>query len=147
MNDEELTLDIAEPQILLHFDQDPNGLTEHHRILLCKLGPGKWVVLTPDHDLETVDLTQRRHTVLGRRARFPAALYDQVYCFDPLTRNELESFKRRAKTMGVILGDQEMEDVEAMVWVYSDPGSDRLGTPVAQEALAHAATMGVPRFG
>lgn len=37
----DLTLDIAEPQVLIHFDQDPNQFYEHHRVLLKKLQPGR----------------------------------------------------------------------------------------------------------
>lgn len=65
MNADEYSLDIPDPQILLVFPDDANGVTHHHRILLHKLGPGRWIGVTPDHDLETLDLTNRAHVVLG----------------------------------------------------------------------------------
>lgn len=142
MNDDGMTLDIAEPQVLVHFDADPNNLTEHHRILLTKLGPGKWIGLTPDHELVTLDLTQQRHVVLGRRSRFPADLANNIYAFDPLTKNELEGFKRRAKMMHIVLGDQDMEEFEALIWIFSDPSSEHLGKVVPQDHLDQAVTLG-----
>lgn len=59
----DLTLDISDPQVLLNFPEDPNGVTEHHRVLLCRLGPGRWIASSPDFDLEVLDLNNRRHTV------------------------------------------------------------------------------------
>lgn len=54
------TLDVSDPQILLHFPLDPNGFTEHHRLLLCRLGPGRWVAASPDYELEVLDLNNPR---------------------------------------------------------------------------------------
>ena len=80
--------------------------------------------------------------MLDRRSRFPAQLQDRVYAFDPLSRNELEGFKRRAKTMNLVLGDSDMQEVEARVWVYSDPSSTKLGEIVAQDLLDHMVVLG-----
>ena len=80
----DLTLDVAFPQILLNVPADANGYTEHHRLLLHKLSPGRWVACSPDFDLEILDLNNRVHTVLGRRSRFPDHLADVVYAFDPI---------------------------------------------------------------
>lgn len=142
MNDDGLDLDVAEPQILLHFDHDPNNLREHHRLLLCKLAAGRWVALTPDHEMEVLDLTTRRHLVLGRRTRFPAHLANEVYAFDPLTRNELEAFKRQAKTMSIVLGDSDYQEIEALVWIYADGTSDKLGELVPQAVVDNAVILG-----
>ena len=142
MNADDLTLDIAEPQVLIHFDHDPNNLTEHHRVLLKKLGPGRWIGLTPDHELVILDLNTQRHLVLDRRSRFPPHLDNHIYSFDPLTRNELEGFKRRAHTMSIVLGDTEIEEMVALTWVFSDVGSTRLGQQVPQELLGQLVTLG-----
>lgn len=142
MNDDSMTLDVPEPQVLVYFDQDANNLNYHHRLLLNKLGPGRWVGLTPDHELVVLHLNAQRHVVLDRRSRFPAQLQDRVYAFDPLSRNELEGFKRRAKTMNLVLGDSDMQEVEARVWVYSDPSSTKLGEIVAQDLLDHMVVLG-----
>ena len=62
------TLNIPEPQVLLHFPGDHNGFDWHHRVLLHKVGQGRWVVLSPDLELSVEDLSARRHVVLGRHA-------------------------------------------------------------------------------
>lgn len=142
MNDNSMTLDIAEPQVLVHFDHDPNNLTEHHRILLNKLGPGRWLGLTPDHELVVLDLNIQCHIVLDRRSRFPDHIHDGISACDPLSHNELEGFKRRAKIMNLVLGDADMQDVEATVWVYSDPSSQKLGETVPQNSLDQAVVLG-----
>ena len=54
-------LDIADIQVLVHFPHDGGRLYWHHRILLHKIGQGRWVALTPDHDLEIVNLAEQRH--------------------------------------------------------------------------------------
>ena len=75
---DELTLDLPEPQILLHFGGDPNGFHEHHRLLLVKLTPGRWIAASPDFDLEVIDLNNRRHRILTQRSPFPADVADQI---------------------------------------------------------------------
>ena len=138
----DLTLDVPDPQVLVNFPHDANGLTEHHRLLLCKLGPGRWVACSPDMELEVLDLNMQRHTVLGRRAPYPAHLQPVVYGFDPISRADLERLKREAKTMSIILGDEDTMEVEARVWLFSDPSSDRLGKSVPIELVPAAVTLG-----
>lgn len=142
MNDDGFTLDVPDPQVLVYFDQDPNNLNYHHRLLLNKLGPGRWVGLTPDHELVVLDLNNQRHVVLDRRSRFPAHLQDRVYAFDPVSRNELEGFKRRARTMNIVLGEAEVQEVQALVWVFSDPSSAKLGEVVPQDHLDQLVVLG-----
>ena len=67
----DLTLDIRDHQILRHYPQDANGFFWHHRVLLCKISPGIWIGLTPDLDLERINLHDVEHIPLERRARFP----------------------------------------------------------------------------
>lgn len=138
---DELTLDVADPQVLVHFPDDPH-LTQHHRLLLCKLSPGRWIAATPDHDLEVLDLNAHRHTVLGRRCAFPDNLFDDVYAFDPISKNDLEGLRRRAKTMMVVLGDGAVEEIGRRVWLFSDPSSTKLGMTVPDDDLRHAMTLG-----
>lgn len=138
----DLTLDVPDPQVLVNFPHDANGLTEHHRLLLCKLGPGRWVACSPDMELEVLDLNVQRHTVLGRRAPYPAHLQPVVYGFDPIPRVDLERLKREAKTMSIILGDEDTMEVEARVWLFADVSSDRLGKSVPLELVPSAVTLG-----
>lgn len=126
-----VSLDVPEPQILLHFP----GLTDHHRLLLIRLGPGRWVASSPDHELEVLDLTGRRHRVLTRRARFPADSLGSIYAFDPLSRADHERLKREARAMAVVLGDEEMEADQGTVWVFADASADNVGRPVPADVL------------
>ena len=70
----ERTLNISEPQVLFHYPADPNGLEYHQRVLVHKIGQGRWVVLSPDLELSVEDLTQQRHVVLSRHSPFPPHL-------------------------------------------------------------------------
>eukprot|EP00435_Cladocopium_sp_Y103_P022131 s2932_g5.t1 len=136
-----VTLDVPEPQILLHFAGDQHGLTDHHRLLLVRLGPGRWIASSPDHELEVLDLTGRRHRVLSRRSRFPADILGSIYAFDPLSRADHERLKREAKPMAVILGDEEMEADQGTVWVFADAGASNVGQPVPFDVLGGAVTL------
>ena len=55
-------LDIADYQILVHFPDD-NHYRWHHRVLLHKIGGGRWVALTPDGDMEVIDLKEQEHKI------------------------------------------------------------------------------------
>lgn len=141
MNDDGKTLDIADPQVLVNFPADPN-FQWHHRLLLVRLSPGRWIALSPDHELENVDLTVVRHVVLGRREDFPPHLAADTYAFDPISRAELERLRRRANTMAIVLGDQVVAEVGSRVWVFSDTSSDRLGTRLTDEQVSNAVMLG-----
>ena len=54
-NPEDYSLDVAEPQVALHFPHDANGVVWHHRLLISKLGPGRWIGASPDLELEIID--------------------------------------------------------------------------------------------
>ena len=136
------TLIIPEPQILLHFPNDPGGFYHHHRILLHKIGGGQWVLLTPDLELAVEDLSVRRHRVLGRHAPFPADIIDECYVFDDLTKAELERQKRLAKTMGSILDDSQVVSVENLTWIVADPSSKRFGDVVPAELVGDIVCLG-----
>ena len=127
------TLNIADPQVLLHYPGDPAGYDFHHRVLLHKIGGGRWVLLTPDLDLHVEDLSTHRHTVLGRHAPFPAAIANQCYIFDEITKAELERQRRLAKTMGSILDDAAHVTVDMLQWVVADVSSPKFGRPIPQE--------------
>ena len=57
-------------------------------------------------------------------------------------RGDLERLKRQARTMSLILGDDDVEEVEARVWVYSDHKCEPLGKPVEADRLVNAVTLG-----
>ena len=59
MNEEgaTLSLDVPERQVLLYDEDDANPW--QHRVLIRRLGVGaaKWIVVTPDHAVQAVDLS------------------------------------------------------------------------------------------
>lgn len=139
---DDLTLDVVEPQVLLNYPADPNGFTEHHRLLLARLGPGRWIAASPDHELSVVDLNTHRHRILTRRSAFPADVANVVYAFDPLSKVELEGLKRQARAMTVVLGEEDVDEIEELVWVYADADSELLGKPVPVDKMQGAVTLG-----
>ena len=135
------TLNIPEPQVLLHFPRGEGGFFHHHRVLL-HIGGGQWVLLTPDMELVVEDLSSRRHRVLGRHVPFPPDIIDECYVFDELSKAELEKQKRLAKTMGSILDDSQVVSVEDLIWIVADPSSKRFGESVPVELVEDIVCLG-----
>lgn len=81
---------LRSPKVLVYYAHDPNAIHHHHRVLLARLGAGRWVASSPDFDLAVLGLNLMRHIALGRRCPFPPHIADQVYCFDPLTRADFD---------------------------------------------------------
>eukprot|EP00435_Cladocopium_sp_Y103_P054849 s429_g18.t1 len=136
----ERTLDVVEPQVLVHYEHDPH-LTEHHRLLLVKVTAGRWIAASPDHELALLDLNTSRHVVLRRNSEFPQHLIADAYIFDPIARADLERLRQEAKIMAMVLNDEDMEEIPAHVWVFSDPASSHLGVEVPLDILPTAVTL------
>eukprot|EP00435_Cladocopium_sp_Y103_P074830 s13_g51.t1 len=135
------TLDIKQPQIIRHFPLDAGGFYWHHRVLLEKTAPGQWIALSPDGDLERVDLTTVTHIPLDRRSDFPLAQAPYVYAFDELSRAELESHVRRAKLMSNLFNDASLEEIDSYEWVVGDPSRPDFGEAFKDEDLDDAVTL------
>ena len=129
------TLDIKEPQILRHYPADPGGFLWHHRVLLEKTSPGVWIGVSPDGDLERIDLNVEAHVTLDRRADFPIAQAPFVYAFDPIPRAELESYHRRARVMANLFNDAGVADVEGFEWAVADITRADFGASVSDESV------------
>lgn len=137
------SLNITEPQVLFHFPGDADGLNYHHRVLIHKIGGGRWIVLSPDMELSVADMNNQRHTVLARNARFPEDIEDECYTFDGLSRNELERQKKLARTMGSILDDSaDVAGVDSLSWIVADPSSGKFGQPLPPEMADDVVVVG-----
>lgn len=132
---------MSEPQVLIHFPDDAH-FSYIYRLLLQKVSPGRWVVLTPGLELEVQDLNAPRHLVLGMHSPFPAEVADDCYVFDDLSRNELERQRKLARTMSSILDDGDIAAVAAMQWIGADPASGKFGKVVPHEILEDIVTQG-----
>eukprot|EP00438_Fugacium_kawagutii_P000317 Skav210718 [mRNA] locus=scaffold849:20772:21968:+ [translate_table: standard] len=136
----EVTLDIPEVQILVHYPGDGDGLDWHHRILLHRIQAGTWLTLTPDHELQRHDLNAIGHRVLGRKVAFPEDIADQVYAHDPISKSVLAGFKRTAKVQASILGEGDVDDTEAYSWLVAQTGHSKFGSEVDEGLLQSDAT-------
>eukprot|EP00974_Lingulodinium_polyedra_P093650 9075819-Lingulodinium_polyedra.AAC.1 len=58
--DPHATLDVPEQQVLIDFFGDAEGLNWHRRLCIERFPDGKWVVCTPDHDIESLNLQDHR---------------------------------------------------------------------------------------
>jgi hypothetical protein len=137
MNQQPRTLDISELQVVVEFPNDAN-VTWHHRVLLHRVTDATWITLTPDLELERLNLAARRHRVLERAARFPADVEEDLYYFDPLEKGVLIRNKRLAKTQAVVLGAGGEEELHALQWVYYEPSEPHFGKPVEEDLIDHA---------
>ena len=126
-------LDVAEPQVLVHYPAE--NIAWHHRVLLEKVSQGRWIGLTPDLDLEDVDLGQLDHRILDRLGRFPGDInLRDIYAFDPVDQNDVAGQRRRARIRATILGDGPMADGEPqMLWVIQDPSDRDFGETIKED--------------
>ena len=136
----DLTLDIPEVQIIVHYPNDPGGFDWHHRILLHRIEGARWITLTPDHELHRHDLAALGHRVLDRAAPYPADIAHLIYAHDPLGRATLAAFKRQAQIQASILGEGTVVDSESYQWLIAETGHSDFGKAVDGSLLANEAT-------
>jgi hypothetical protein len=132
-----VSLDIKEKQILARYDDDAN-FTWHHRVLLRKLGPTDWVALTPDLDVQLLNVGTTRFLPLLRNRPIPANAVGDSYLFDPITARELSDAHQQARQYGDILGDAAADEDEE-VWVVGDSMHPRFGDVIDAAVLADEA--------
>ena len=136
----DLTLDVAEVQVLINYPQDPAGFYWHHRLLLHRVEGGIWICLTPDHDLVRCDLNSLPHRILERRSPFPPDIAAEVYAHDVLGKAQLAAFKRQARLQAVILGEGDVEEPEVSEWVVADFSHEEFGRIIDAGLVSNAAT-------
>ena len=136
----DLTLDIPEIQIVVHYPGDPGGFDWHHRVLLHRIEGGRWITLTPGLELQRHDLTAQNHRVLDRAAPYPADIAAQIYAHDPIGRAALSNFKRQAQIQAAILGEGAVIESEASQWVIAEGQHPDFGKAADAALLANEAT-------
>jgi hypothetical protein len=108
----------------------------HMRILHEKVGDAKWVVSTPDLEVEVLDLSTHRVVPLSRNGPFPARVQGNIYRFDPLDENQLEELRRDASALAVILGAAPAQATRGdSVWVFADMADEAFGEEVDVNVL------------
>eukprot|EP00959_Pyramimonas_sp_CCMP1952_P334733 7009701-Pyramimonas_sp.AAC.1 len=100
------SLDIPERQVLISFWDDPNGLRYHGRVLLFATPtPGKWIVGTPDFDVQFADLSEHRVIPLGRDEDLPRRYLAETYFFDvPIEPESLARMRREGRDLLEVFG-------------------------------------------
>ena len=104
-------------------------------VLLEKTGPGVWIGVTPDGDIERIDLNVRRYVTLDRRSDFPGPQAPFVYAFAPVPRAELESYHRPAQVMANLFNDAGAAAVDAYEWVVADVSGGDFRAPVSDDMI------------
>jgi hypothetical protein len=137
-------LDIAEKQILVYFADDPN-IQYHQRVLLQQVDGSKWLVLSPDFEIETMDLKDYSLRALPRSSAFPRDC-GAIYGFDnPADMAQLAAARAEAADLAAILGDPKAEVGEVTgtdgTWRYSDTAFAKFGQEVPQKLLGEAARV------
>jgi hypothetical protein len=132
----ELALDIAEAQVAIEFADDPN-YSWHHRILLAKLDGGRWIVLTPDGDVEVADLSAHRVVPLTRGKAVPARVAGDIYLLAVLSDADLRVAGAEAAALAGILGTAVGVPVGVRAdWIFSDPAHENWGVNVPAALLS-----------
>lgn len=133
------TLDVAEQQILIDFYDDEDGYFWRQRLLLLKLdGPGKWIAASPDHEVESVDISTHRVIPLRRHAQFPDRIRGQVYAFDPITDDELRTLNMEARALALVLAPGGVAGATSgdSCWLVADTALEEFGDEVPDSVLS-----------
>ncbi|CAK0884216.1 unnamed protein product [Prorocentrum cordatum] len=131
-----LTLDLAEPQVLIDFPDDAAGLRWHHRLLLIQTPtPGVWIASTPDYSVQRLDLNVHRVVALARNGPFPAAQWHESYVFDnPIPAVDLARIRQQAGSLALVLGQVGPAPAAppgaAGVWRVADPSHRAFGDDI-----------------
>ena len=134
----QLSLDVNMKQCLIDFDDDTSGLIWHHRLLLVTGDtPGLWVASTPTMSIQVIDLKDHRVIPLGRKAAFPASVAGMLFCFDPLSEDQLDLLRREATALAGMMGftTVTIDESRSGSWYVADPSSELFGLPVPDAAL------------
>lgn len=128
------SLDIAERQVLLLFSAD--AVPWHHRILVERLDSGRWIIVTPTHDIEVADLAEAEDVKPLERASPLPESCRPVFSFEEMDALEMQGLRwqcRRYDVLGFATpSDPSPADAE---WYFADTGSDQFGEGVPTPLL------------
>jgi len=75
------TVDAAESQVAINFDEDENFRWHHRLLLVPGQAAGEWIAATPDGEIVLLRLGGHLVVALGRNAPFPQRVRGNVYAF------------------------------------------------------------------
>ena len=136
----ETSLDVGNPQVAIDYPDDPH-FRWHHRLLLNRVGDGtKWVVSTPDYNVEVLDLANHRVVTLPRGCQVPARVRGNIYMFRDLSEDQLLSLQQQGEALAVLIGGVATAPSRGTaVWVVSNTGADQFGEQVDSAVTSNPA--------
>ena len=132
------TLDTDLTQVLIDFFED--DFNWHHRVLLIQVAGTRWVVATPDLDVEVTDLSTHRVLPLQRASAFPARVAGNVYVFDPFEDDTEDDLVNRGLALARIMGvaaPVRPGQVAGRIWRVADPARIDFDTVVSGTDMSH----------
>ncbi|CAK0882533.1 unnamed protein product, partial [Prorocentrum cordatum] len=131
--------------VLISFWGDPNGLRCRGRILLVATPtPGKWIVGTPDFDVQLADLAEHRVIPLGRDEDLPRRLLPETYFFDvPIAAESLARMRRAGRDLLEVFGSVGAAGAAPQRgrWRVSDPAHEAFGDEVPEGVIGDGEQM------
>jgi hypothetical protein len=128
-------LDVSGVRVIVKFPVDVPGVYWFQRLAVLRVSPDRWVMLTPDYDLEVIDLDTLTHHVLGQNTPFSRVQDSYVYAFGPIDHAEIKRYKMLARGYQAFAGDGAIDEEERAEWVVCDPSDDCFGKVVPQDIM------------
>jgi hypothetical protein len=139
--------DVSEQTVCIDYFDDDEGYCWHGRLLLSRLSGPRWIVATPDLDVQVADLSLHRVLPVGRGGRYPQRTHDEgLYTFDVVGAADLARVRAGALDLARALGEAIVGvpvDVGGSAWLYGDTAHPRFGELVAPDILAAAGSFEV----
>ncbi|CAK0883428.1 unnamed protein product, partial [Prorocentrum cordatum] len=135
------TLDVAESQICINFDDDENFRWHHRLLLVPGHAPGEWVAATPDGEILVLQLSAHLVVALTRNAPFPQRVRGNVYAFGDLDQDALEHLRIEGRNLARVLGvavPAAPPGARVARWVIADPAVEGFGDEVEPGLAANA---------
>ena len=142
-----MSLDVPERQVLLYDEDDENPW--QHRLLIRRLGVGaaRWIVITPDHAVEAVDLSTATVRALPRNTVLPEDCVEEgCYAFDPISGPDMLRLRAESDALADVLGaplvDPNVpEGHGTAIWLVSDTGNKLFNKEVPTSVTGSVATF------
>ena len=132
-----VSLDIEDTQVLVHYESD--RVPYHHRILVRRLEGSRWIWITPDYDVQVVDVSSVDLYSMGRAERFPDDCRPAYSFARPVDEAELGRARLEAKRVADIMGPPpppaQLTSGSESRWLYADVASEQFGEPIEEAAL------------
>ena len=90
-------LDIEQLQVAVAFDDDARYCWHHLNLMVKFDGDWRWVVATPTHDVQIMDLSDYNVAPLSRGRPIPRQLRGSFFGCDPVTHEQMQELMGEAR--------------------------------------------------